>query len=315
MASSLELANEYYKAGMDSIRGNNIEGGVENFIMSLGIYKEIKEHKQCILSHYGLGVAYSMLGLDNPLVDTIMDGISYANEFHVNGSKNLFYSIICDKYIQLNDFDNALSYGLLAVQDIEQYGTIYEYTYATLLVCYLNVAISYVETRQYKEATNYLEKAISVATEHDIHNHDFTFEVLKARVENGMGNPQYVHDNMDTLLNYVKNVNVTLEDYIQDLSMLVSLFIGMKLFDNALQIAQLFDCSSAATVNNKLRLESAKMYMRIYKAQGDMEKYRDACVKYAEDDILIHDTDSQNHLVGLDTRIALSIVSTGIDYI
>ena len=50
--------------------------------------------------------------------------------------------------------------------------------------------------------------------------------------------------------------------------------------------------------------------MNVYKKSGDTEKYYQACVRYAEDSLAQKKAMASEHLLEMDTSIALSIADT-----
>ena len=59
-----------------------------------------------------------------------------------------------------------------------------------------------------------------------------------------------------------------------------------------------------------MKLEAAKLYMLVYKNSGNTEKYHEACVRFAEDTIAVANAEATEHLLEMDTAIALSIADT-----
>ena len=55
--------------------------------------------------------------------------------------------------------------------------------------------------------------------------------------------------------------------------------------------------------------------MLVYKQSEDNEKYHNACVRYAEDSIAFENAKAADHLLEMDTSIALSIADTPIELI
>jgi len=51
----------------------------------------------------------------------------------------------------------------------------------------------------------------------------------------------------------------------------------------------------------------------VYRNSGDTEKYQQACVRFAEDTIEVENTEATQHLLEMDTAIALSIADTPIE--
>ena len=47
MASTQQIAKEYYDKGMSLVRSNNIEMGINNLNMAKSIYEELEIHGEC----------------------------------------------------------------------------------------------------------------------------------------------------------------------------------------------------------------------------------------------------------------------------
>jgi hypothetical protein len=128
-----------------------------------------------------------------------------------------------------------------------------------------------------------------------------------------MGDNQYVYDHLDDLAGLMKDPSITIHDYLEDLKLLVDTFCSMKEFERAEAVAKNLESSATISDNYHLKLETAKLYMDIYKKSGNTEKYHEACVKYAENDIAYQKSQAANHLVEMDTSIALSIADTPLE--
>ncbi|MCR5415628.1 MAG: tetratricopeptide repeat protein [Pseudobutyrivibrio sp.] len=315
MATTEQIANEYYEKGMAQVFNNNIEPGIDNLNMALSIYDEIGYEAQYIMAMRGLAIGYGILGYDSKMLSKCLNGLQFADKHSIRGAKHFFYTTICNRYMLLGDYDGAIAYGLMAMQDIESYGPEFENPPSAYLVVYLNLCYCYINIHRYNEAELYFKRACDITKKNDMNHHDFTLKVLNARLHLASGDQQFIIDNTDDLMSCVKSLQVTIQDYLQDLYMLCDTFLLMNDYDHAIAVAQNLKMAADGALDNSLmlKLESAKLFMRIYKKENDMVKYHEACVVYAETAIELNDAQTEKKLLDMDTSIALSIADTPID--
>jgi tetratricopeptide (TPR) repeat protein len=193
---------------------------------------------------------------------------------------------------------------------LEDYGNEFENGPHSYMVVCLNLAYAYLHTRRYAEAENFLKRGSEIAKKNDMHHHDLSLSVLYANLHHHMGDDQYVYDHIDELVTFIKNTKITIQDYIEDLKILIETFCDMKEYERAEAVALSLD--STATISNDIhmKMEAAKLFMIVYKNSGETEKYHDACVRFAEDSIAVTESEAAEHLLEMDTAIALSIADT-----
>lgn len=310
MASSEQIAKEYFDKGINLINTNNIELGIDNLNMAKGIYEETGDTKNYILSLKGLAVAYGIMGYDSKMLYKCLDAFDYIDKNKIRGAKHFFYSTICNRYMILGDFDGAINYGKMALQDLEDYGTDFENTPHSYLIACLNLAYSYIYTHRFSEAENFLKRATEIASKNDIHYHDLSLSVLSASLHHLKGDDQYIYDHLEELVGFMKSTEITIHDYLEDLRLLIETFCDMKEYERAEAVAQSLEATATISNDLHLKLETAKLYMIVYKNSGDNEKYHQACVHYAEGSIAFENQKAQEHLLDMDTSIALSIADT-----
>ena len=310
MASSEQIAKEYYEKGLNLVHANSLELGIDNLNMALSIYEELQDHKQYIMTLRGLAIAYGIMGYDSKMLYKCLKAFSYIDEHGIKGAKHYFYTTICNQYMLLGDYDSAINYGKMALQDLEDYGVEFQTEPHSYMVANMNLAYSYLHIHRYQEAEMYLRYATGIARKNDMHHHDLSLSVLHASLHQRMGDNQYVYDHIDELVTFIKSSKITIEDYIEDLKILIETFCAMKEFQRAEAVA--LSLESTATIQNDLHMkeEAAKLFMMVYKHSGETEKYHDACVKFAENSIAAKEADAAQHLLEMDTAIALSIVDT-----
>lgn len=315
MASTEQIAKDYYDKGINYLLSSNLDTGIENLKMAKSFYEELNDSTMYLNTLRALCIGYSALGNDSRMLQNILTALNYCDNNGICGAKHMFYTVICDRYMKLNDYDNAINYGLLAVQDIKDHGEEFDNSPTTFMVAFLNLAISYLQTQQAGEAETAYACAKEIAMKNDIHQHDFSFAVTEARLHHAKGDLQYVLDNLDELINFVRNIDMLVQDYVQDVLYLVELFCQMDLYDKAILLVQNIDYTALSNEDYRLRIEAAKLFMYIYKKMGDKKKYRTACVQYAECDMAFKTKESEKHLLDMDTDIALSIAATPFDLI
>ena len=313
MASSEQIAQEYYKKGMELVRINSLELGIDNLNMALSIYEELNDKKQYILTLRGLAIAYGIMGYDSKMLHKCLSALNYIDINGIKGAKHYFYTTICNQYMILGDYDNAINYGRMALQDLEDYGTEFENDPHSYMVACLNLAYCYLHLNRLADAENFLKRGSEIAFKNDMHHHDLSLSVLYASLHHRMGDDQYVYDHIDELVTLIKNQQITIQDYIEDLKLLIETFCAMKEYDRAEAVVLNLDSSATIANNIHLKLEASKLYMMVYSSSGNTEKYQWACVRFAEDTIAVKESEAESHLLEMDTAIALSIADTPLE--
>lgn len=310
MSSSKEMADEYYQRGMNRFYSYSLSSALDNFKMAESIYEAIEEPQMYVTTLSHIATLYSMLGYISPMLNYVMKGLLYCDSHSIKGAKSLFYTTMCDKYMSLKDYDNAINYGLLAIHDIESNIGEFPASSSSILAAYLNITLCYIKTLRKTEAKMYLFKAKTFAEKNNVKSHYLSVSVLEAYYEFSVGNDQFIEDRIDSYLNFVKDINLTVEDFIQDIRLLVELFCKMKKYNEAIEVTKILDYSGKSNKNAKLMLETAKLEMYIYKQSGNIENYNRACVNYVETDMHLHEKEVESELLSMDTEIALTIAAT-----
>lgn len=313
MASSEQIAMEYYNKGNSLLQANDIESAIDNYNMAKTIYEEIQDSQQYILTLRGLAIAYGIMKFDSKMLHKCLDALNYIDKNKIKGAKHYFYTIICNRYMVLGDYDSAVSYGKMALQDLEDYGTEFDNQAKPYLVACLNLAYAYLHINRYSEAEMYLKRATEIAKKNDLHNHDLSISVLNANLHHKMGDDKYVYENIDQLVATIQSYGLNINDYLADLKLLIETFCSMKEYSRAEAVAANLNSYGTIAGNYYLNLEATKLYMMVYKASGEVEKYQKVCVDYAENSISLKTTEANKHLLEMDTAIALSIADTPIE--
>ena len=217
--------------------------------------------------------------------------------------------------MMLGDYDSAINYGKMAMQDLEDFGSYFENGPKSYLVACLNLTYSYLHVHRFNEAQSYLSRATEIATKNDIHYYDFSISILNASLHHQTGDDQYIYDHIDDYAGFMKSNEVTVESYLSDLKLLIETFCSMKEFTRAEAVVQHIDSTATISNDHILKLQAAKLYMLVYKQSENNEKYHNACVRYAEDSIAFENAKAADHLLEMDTSIALSIADTPIELI
>lgn len=310
MASSEQIAKEYYDKGLSLVHCNNLELGIDNLNMALSIYEEIEDTTQYILTLRGLAIAYGIMEYDSKMLYKCLAAFDYIDKHGIKGAKHYFYTTICNRYMLLGDYDSAINYGKMALQDLEDNGTEFANEPHSYMVACLNLAYSYLHVNRYADAENFLKRANEISTKNDMHHHDLSLSVLNASLHQKMGDTKYVYDHLEDLVTFIKSSKITIQDYIEDLKLLIETFCGMKEYDRAEAVVLSLDSSATISSDVHMKLEAAKLYMLVYKNSGNTEKYHEACVRFAEDTIAVANAEATEHLLEMDTAIALSIADT-----
>ncbi len=313
MASTEQIAKEYYEKGMNLIHINSIELGIDNLNMAKSIYEELNDTTQYVMTLRGLAIAYGIMGYDSKMLYKCLNAFNYLDNNKIQGAKHYFYTTICNRYMLLGDYDSAVNYGKMAMQDLEDYGIYFDNGPHSYLVACLNLAYSYLHLHRTSEAANYINRATEIVAKNDIRYHDFSISVLNASLHHQKNDDQYVYDHINEFVGFMKSTEITIQDYIEDITLLIETFCSMKEFARAEAVVQNLDSNATITDNHKLRLEAAKFYMTVYKLSGETEKYHEACVRYAEESIALETAKASEHLLEMDTSIALSIADTPVE--
>ncbi|MBP5594038.1 hypothetical protein [Pseudobutyrivibrio sp.] len=314
MASTQQIAKEYYDKGMSLVRANNIEMGINNLNMAKSIYEELGDTVQYVLALRGLAVAYGIMGYDTKMLYKCLDAFSLLDKNGIKGAKHLFYTTICNRYMLLEDYDSAINYGRMALQDLEDHGDEFEDNTPNHYLCAcLNLAYSYLHINRFGDAEAFIKRAREIATKNDLHIHDLSLTVLQASYHHKIGDNQYVYDHIEELVSSIKGANITINDYIEDIKLIIETFCSMKEYEKAEAVAQSLDSYGTLSGDFYLKLHATKFYMMIYKDADEKEKYHQACVQYAENSIALSSKEAAKHLQEMDTAIALSIADTPIE--
>lgn len=313
MATTEQIAKEYFEKGMALINSNSLELGIDNLNMAKSIYEELEDKTQYIFTLRGLAIAYGNLGYDSKMLYKCLDALNYLDKNSIRGAKHWFYTIICNRYMFLGDYDSAINYGKMAMQDLEDNGTHFANTPHAYMVACLNLAYCYLHISRYADAEIFLKRASGIAQKNDMHHHDLSLSVLYANLHHRMGDDEYVYSHVDELVTAIKNNDVTIVDYLEDLKILIETFCSMKEFERAEAVASNLNSYGIIAGDEYLKLEATKFFMQVYKASGDEEKYHSACVSYAEISIALSISESNKHLQEMDTAIALSIADTPME--
>ncbi|MCR4568131.1 MAG: tetratricopeptide repeat protein [Pseudobutyrivibrio sp.] len=310
MASSEQIAREYYEKGMSLIRSNNVELGIDNLNMARSIYEVSDDHTYYILTLRGIAIAYGIIGYDSKMLYKCLNALHYLDKHGIKGAKHYFYATICNRYIILGDYDSALNYGRMALQDLEDYGKEFPNEPRAYVVACLNLTFIYLHMHRYDEAEKFLKQGMEISKENDMHHLDLIISTLNANLHHSIGDDQYIYDHLDELVGLIKNSDITIQDYVQALSILIETFCGMGEFNRAEAVALSLDSTATITNDPKLKIEASKLFMTVYKNWNKDDKYKQACVRYAEDSIKAEDAEATQHLLDMDTAIALSIAGT-----
>ena len=314
MASTQQIAKEYYDKGMSLVRANNIEMGINNLNMAKSIYEELGDTVQYVLALRGLAVAYGIMGYDTKMLYKCLDAFSLLDKNGIKGAKHLFYTTICNRYMLLEDYDSAINYGRMALQDLEDHGDEFEDNTPNHYLCAcLNLAYSYLHINRFGDAEAFIKRAREIATKNDLHINDLSLTVLHASYHNKICDNKYVYDHIEELVSSIKGANITITDYIEDIKLIIETFCSMKEYEKAEAVAQSLDSYGTLSGDFYLKLHATKFYMMIYNDADEKEKYHQACVQYAENSIALSSKEAAKHLQEMDTAIALSIADTPIE--
>ena len=94
MASTEQIANEYYQKGVNLVHINNLELGIDNLNMAKSIYEELGDSTNYIMALRGLAVAYGIMGYDSKMLYKCLNAFDYLDKNKIKGAKHYFYTII-----------------------------------------------------------------------------------------------------------------------------------------------------------------------------------------------------------------------------
>ena len=229
-----------------------------------------------------LGITYAGIGNDTMAADCYLDGLEYVRLYRLKGLAHMFYNNIGTRYQELGNWEKALEYYLMAKENMEEYGMKnFDPKNGWVLVTYLNLGLVYFYLNNNELSKHYL--ALSKKEEELGSNVDYEFSILvmQCKLSYRRGDKVFAKSCLPRLLELVKICELTLGDYHQDVSELIRLLTEMKDYENWKYVLEEND----HIVNERqvmFYILSAKgFWADYYKAIGDEEAYKQACIDYA----------------------------------
>ncbi|MBO4214508.1 MAG: diguanylate cyclase [Lachnospiraceae bacterium] len=252
-----------------------------------------------------IGVTYAEVGNEALAIEHYMKGLARVRKEKGVGISHLFYNNIGVRYQELGDYQTSIRYFIKAEEDLLALGPITADTARWFVGCYLNTGISYWHTENYLYSELYLYKAKNTANDFDIHVHDFSIEIMFARLYCSIGNYEYAKVKVPQLMEFLEKTNEIIQDYTQDVMELLSLLEEIKEFEMMGQVLERFEAVAKKTDYPQLNLTVLVYKMRYYKAIGDIARFEDACIDHAKYFMEVRHREAEENAVALNVKMEL----------
>ena len=276
-----QLAIEYMNEGKESFLNNRLNEAALLMQNAINLFKELHSYENLILSLNSMGVIYGAIGNETSAMDYFLEGLSYAMDYHFYNYTCLLYNNIGSRYQQLNSHEQAIEYFLRSETALESADIDADEHAVWFLVTFLNLANSYNELQCYELAEKYLNKAGKYLKDDIFDNYHYTFLIVQCRLYWCTERKDFVRSHLDKLMESGENDKNT-SDYIQDMLTICSLLKEMEEYDNWKMLISCVKEYAKKQNSIYLLLIVTEMWMHYYKTVGDMTRYCEACVSYAE---------------------------------
>lgn len=273
-----QLATEYFNEGRETFFANNLRQAVLLVQNALHLYKEAGNYEQYTVALNLMGVIYGAMGNEAIAIDYFLEGLEYAAEYCLLNYKCLFYTNIGSRYQELHEHEKAIGYFLKSAEILETPECRKEERHNSWsLLTYLNLMSSYTELEQYELSGEFLKKAEVYLKDEAEATYKYTFLIQKCRLYWFLNQKAYVYEQLDVLMESgMKDVNTS--DYVQDMKMLCELLEQMCEYDKWEQIIRSFEGQARKQDSVYVQLAQTEMWMRYYKATGNIKEYVHLCV-------------------------------------
>lgn len=299
-------ANEIYDKARKYLSENKFKDAVMAFREAIVCAEEIEEHWLYASAMNGLGVTYAAMGNDTMALDCYLDGLSYVKKHDVTGAAHTFYNNIGMRYYDLEAYDKALEYFLLAADRMAKSAAPAEDRALFEIIVYINLSDCYRHLGDYSQAEFYLTKAMQDAAKFRIPMFDFSMQVAYARLQQAKGNTAYVREHLSELLQAMDHDQENMGDFSTTVRGFVDLLTKVEAYDAMKEVIEKYEKRAESQEDNeKRRLQVMEHYMQYYQCIGEEEKYKDACVEYIRCLAECEEGLKREKLMTIDLKVAL----------
>lgn len=283
MGNKLSKAEEYREKAAQMDPHDNFKEVSENLRKAMHIYQELGEHVLYIRAINFLGLSFAAIGRYPEALDCYLEGLDYAKAYRIKGFTHVFYNNIGTRYQELGDWDKALSYFLLAKEDMQSCDlSDWKNRSAWMVVTELNLGLVYIYIGDYERAEVSLSKAYRLNEEGEISMYDFSLAIIKAKLRYAQGNISYVKEHIPKLLDQVGDDEAIIGDHFEDVREFVELLKMCEDTDNWKILLEKFDQYTEKKGVLIFRIKAKEFWCEYYRYIHDDELFKLSCVQYAE---------------------------------
>lgn len=284
----MEAKENQLKAKYDEImefyRANDVVDANEQLQQLLVMAREKEDHYYYAAGLNFLGALQVAMGNESRAIDYYFEAMIYGEKHHVDTVLALVYNNIAARYMDTDDYEEALFY-LKKVESIseellEDKKVDPQIQRERTIVYDINLALAYTNLGQYETSMEYLDKAEALLAGTYTQDMDFTSTFLRYKNQYGMGNMKYVRENLDELLDGIEKLK-SLYSYEHNISDMFDLLVGLKDKERLKRLLWLVEKFSEKQEDLGYHIMAGEMRAAYEKDYGTNEAYRDACVELA----------------------------------
>lgn len=297
------LADEYYEEAKQCFLQNKLAMASGLAHNAINLYKKSsKLHKAASVLNF-LGVVYAAHGELGMSIDSYLEALDIAKENAFEDVVMISYNNIGSIYQDITRHDRAVEFFEKALEkaNLENCEDRDEY-YHRLFMMHLNLGISYTATVQYKEAEFHIKEARTYNELMNDMENSFFLDIAQAQLLWETGDSDALCDQVEKLTNDAVE-NISLSDYSQEIKNLCTLFMDMSEFDAWKRIIKEFEQHAQNTDNVYYKQICCEMWMRYYRASGDVDRYNALCVEYVNIHVLREQVESNRMCEMIDLKL------------
>jgi diguanylate cyclase (GGDEF)-like protein len=214
-------------------------------------------------------------------LDCYLQGLDYAAKYNVHGITHYFYNNIGSRYQELESYEKALDYFLLAEEDLETSLTLGEDNAINFLVTYLNLGDCYRYFKAFDRAEKYVDRTEKIMETYKVTPYAFPITLFKATLYMDQGKDEVVKGMIGELIEEAKKGKENLIDYSRFVKLLAGILTKLRDMDSLRQMIKDYAEVAEESDSVQMRLQLQEHCMDYYEAVGDWENYQKACVQHA----------------------------------
>ena len=228
------------------------------------------------------GFIYSSVGEDSLAMDSFLAGLECCENHKLSNLLPLFYNNIGSCYDGFKHYEKALTFYRKAAELLDQ-GVSQTEPRVHFWVCnaYINLANTHLALRQFDESFHYIELAEAYKKKHQINGYDFPLLLGKCRYHWAKGNPIFVHNKMDELIDSRHQYD-TSTDYVLDTLELCDFLKDMKEYGPWEETIMSFETYAKQQNTIRLDLMVTELWMDYCKATNNMNRYFQLCIAHTD---------------------------------